>query len=102
MAVVIASGVRASGEREVLGVDIGPSEEWACWLAFLLSRVTRGLRGVQLVISDAHVGLKGASATALSGASWQRCRVHFLRNALALVPKAAASLVAASIRTACQ
>jgi len=98
-AVVIAIGVRASGEREVLGVDVGPSEDGAFWLQFLRSLVARGLIGVQLVISDAHEGLKGAIAAVLVGAAWQRCRVHFVRNALALVPKTAAELVAATIRT---
>jgi putative transposase len=98
-AVVIAVGVRTSGEREVLGVDIGPSEDGAFWLSFLRSLVARGLRGVELVISDAHEGLKQAIAAVLTGASWQRCRVHFVRNALALVPKAAAEMVAAAIRT---
>jgi transposase-like protein len=99
MAVVIAIGVRASGEREVLGLDVGPSEDGAFWLQFLRSLVARGLSGVKLVISDAHQGLKGAIAAVLQGSSWQRCRVHFVRNALALVPKAAAQLVAATIRT---
>jgi len=98
-AVVIAIGVRASGEREVLGLDVGPSEDGAFWLQFLRSLVARGLAGVQLVISDAHAGLRSALGAALSGASWQRCRVHFVRNALALVPKSAAQLVAATIRT---
>lgn len=99
MAVVIAVGVHASGHREVLGVDVGPSEDGAFWLAFLRSLVARGLTGVRLVTSDAHEGLKAAIAAVLHGASWQRCRVHFVRNALALVPKSAADLVAASIRT---
>ena len=98
-AVVSAVGVRASGEREVLGVDVGPSEDGAFWLQFLRGLVARGLTGVQLVISDAHQGLKGAIAAVLQGASWQRCRVHFLRNALALVPKGAQPMVAATIRT---
>lgn len=98
-AVVIAIGVRQSGEREVLGCDVGPSEDGAFWLAFLRALVARGLGGVQLVISDAHEGLKGAIAAVLSGASWQRCRVHFVRNALALVPKGAGAMVAATIRT---
>ncbi len=98
-AVVLAVGVRASGEREVLGVDVGPSEDGAFWLQFLRGLVARGLAGVQLVISDAHQGLKGAIAAVLQGASWQRCRVHFLRNALALVPKSAQPMVAATIRT---
>lgn len=99
LAVVIAIGVRLSGEREVLGVDVGPSEEGAFWQQFLRSLVGRGLRGVRLVISDAHEGLKGAIATVLQGASWQRCRVHFVRNALAVVPKGMQAMVAATIRT---
>ncbi len=99
MAVVIAIGVRASGEREVLGLDVGPSEDGAFWLAFLRSLVARGLGGVRLVVSDAHQGLKGAIAAVLQGASWQRCRVHFVRNALARVPKSAEAMVAATIRT---
>jgi transposase-like protein len=98
-AVVIAIGVRQSGEREVLGLDVGPSEDGAFWLQFLRALLARGLTGVQLVISDAHQGLKGAIAAVLTGASWQRCRVHFVRNALALVPKTAAQMVAATIRT---
>jgi putative transposase len=99
MAVVIAIGVRATGEREVLGLDVGPSEDGAFWLQFLRSLVARGLGGVRLVISDAHQGLKGAIAAVLQGAGWQRCRVHFVRNALGLVPKSAAQMVAATIRT---
>jgi transposase-like protein len=99
MAVVIAVGVHETGQREVLGIDVGPSEDGAFWLAFLRSLVARGLSGVRLVTSDAHEGLKAAIAAVLHGASWQRCRVHFVRNALALVPKSAADLVAASIRT---
>jgi transposase-like protein len=100
LAVVIAIAVRATGEREVLGLDVGPSEDGAFWLQFLRGLLTRGLAGVQLVISDAHEGLKGAIAAVLQGASWQRCRVHFVRNALAHVPKSAAPMVAATIRTA--
>ena len=100
VAVVIAVGVRASGEREVLGFDVGPSEDGAFWLSFLRGLVARGLTGVQLAVSDAHQGLKTAIAAVLSGASWQRCRVHFVRNALALVPKGMQPLVASSIRTA--
>src|SRR3954471_14834161 len=96
---VIAIGVRQSGEREVLGLDVGPSEDGAFWLQFLRSLVARGLSGVQLVVSDAHQGLKGAIAAVVQGAAWQRCRVHFVRNALALVPKSAAQMVAATIRT---
>jgi len=99
MAIVIAMGVNADGQREVLGLDVGPSEDGAFWHAFLRSLVARGLSGVQLVTSDAHEGLKGAIAAVLQGAGWQRCRTHFMRNALALVPKAAQQMVAATIRT---
>jgi transposase-like protein len=98
-AVVVAVGVTAGGVREVLGVDIGPSEDGAFWLRFLRALVARGLHGVHLVISDAHEGLRAAIGAVLHGASWQRCRVHFLRNALALVPKGTQQLVAATIRT---
>jgi putative transposase len=99
-AVVIAIGLNAAtGQREVLGLDVGPSEDGAFWLAFLRGLVARGLTGVQLVVSDAPEGLRSAIAAVLHGASWQRCRVHFVRNALALVPKSAAPLVAATIRT---
>jgi len=99
MAVVIAIGVNGEGQREVLGLDVGPSEEEAFWQQFLRGLVERGLTGVQLVTSDAHAGLKRAVMTILHGASWQRCRVHFVRNALALVPKGGQQLVAATIRT---
>jgi putative transposase len=98
-AVVVATGVAADGHREVLGFDVGDSEDGAFWTAFLRSLKTRGLGGVQLVISDAHAGLKAAIASVLLGASWQRCRVHFLRNVLAQVPKGSAEMVAAAIRT---
>jgi putative transposase len=98
-AVVLATGVKASGEREVLGLDVGPSEDGAFWVQFLRGLVARGLAGVQLVISDAHEGLKDALRAVLQGASWQRCRVHFIRNALAYVPRSAAPMVAATIRT---
>jgi len=101
VAVVIAVGVKAqTGEREVLGMDVGPSEDGAFWSAFLRSLlVARGLRGVRLATSDAHKGLKSAVEAVLVGASWQRCRVHFMRNALSLVPKAAQQMVGATIRT---
>jgi transposase-like protein len=99
MAVVVATGVTSRGEREVLGLEVGPSEDGAFWQQFLRGLVARGLTGVQLVISDAHQGLVGAIAGVLQGASWQRCRVHWLRNALALAPKSAAEMVAATIRT---
>ncbi len=76
-AVVVATGVAADGHREVLGFDVGDSEDGAFWTAFLRSLKTRGLSGVQLVISDAHAGLQAAIASVLIGASWQRCRVHY-------------------------
>lgn len=98
-AVVLAIGVKATGEREVLGLDVGPSEDGAFWVQFLRGLVARGLGGVRLVISDAHEGLKDAIRAVLQGAGWQRCRVHFVRNALAYVPKSAAQMVAATIRT---
>jgi putative transposase len=99
-AVVIAVGVNGqSGEREVLGLDVGPSEDGAFWSSFLRTLVARGLSGVRLATSDSHRGLKGAIEAILVGASWQRCRVHFMRNALSLVPKAAQQMVGATIRT---
>jgi putative transposase len=99
-AVVIAVGVNAqTGQREVLGLDVGPSEDGAFWTSFLRSLVARGLSGVRLVTSDSHRGLKGAIEAVLQRASWQRCRVHFMRNALSLVPKAAQQMVGATIRT---
>lgn len=99
LAVVIAIGVNETGEREILGFDVGASEDSAFWLAFLRSLVQRGLKGVQLVISDAHEGLKAAIEQVLAGASWQRCRVHFMRNVLCHVPPGDKALVAAAVRT---
>ena len=99
MALVIAVGVRDTGEREVLGFDVGPSEDGAFWTDFLRQLVARGLKGVLLVISDSHVGLQEAIRAVFSGASWQRCRVHFMRNLLAYVPKHFQSMVAAAVRT---
>jgi putative transposase len=99
MAVVIAVGVNATGQREILGVDLGPSEDGAFWTRFLRDLVARGLSGVKLVTSDAHQGLTGALAAVLQGASWQWCRTQLMRAALARVPKAAQQLVAATIRT---
>ncbi|HEX9107756.1 MAG TPA: IS256 family transposase [Longimicrobiales bacterium] len=98
-AVVIAVGVRETGERDVLGFAVGASEEEAFWRDFLRGLVGRGLHGVQLVISDAHEGLKAAIAAVFAGASWQRCRVHFLRNLLARVPQRDKAVVAALART---
>jgi putative transposase len=100
VAVVIAVGVNGTtGEREVLGLDVGPSEDGAFWTSFLRSLVSRGLSGVRLMTSDAHRELKKAIEKVVHGASWQRCRVHFMRNALSLVPKAAQQMVGATIRT---
>lgn len=98
-ALVIAIGVRETGEREVVGFALGASEEHAFWKAFLRSLVGRGLSGVQLVISDAHEGLKTALNQVLADATWQRCRVHFMRNLLARIPHADKSVVAALVRT---
>jgi putative transposase len=98
-AVVVATGVCADGRREVLGFAVGDSEDGAFWTAFLHSLKARGLAGVQLVIADAHLGLRQAVQAVLADASIQRCRVHFLRNVLAQVPKGSAEMVAAAIRT---
>lgn len=98
-AIVVATGVAADGNREVLGLAVGDSEDKAFWTAFLRSLRARGLSGVQLVISDAHEGLRAAIDKVLLGAAWQRCRVHFLRNVLAKVPKGSAEMVAAAVRT---
>jgi len=98
-AMVIAIGVRETGEREVLGFALGASEEEAFWLDFLRSLMRRGLTGVRLVTSDAHEGLKAALGQVLAGATWQRCRVHFMRNILAHVPKGDKAIVAAALRT---
>jgi putative transposase len=98
-AVVIAIGVTATGEREVSGLDVGPSEDGGFWLQFLRTLVSRGLKGVRLMTSDSHQGLKNAIAATPAGAFWQRCRVYFMRNALAHVSKCAAMMVATTIRT---
>jgi putative transposase len=99
VAVVIAVGVNAEGHREVLGFDVITSEDGAGWLAFLRGLVARGLAGTTLVISDAHVGLVDAVRSTLSGATWQRCRTHFMRNLLTRVPKSAQAMVATLVRT---
>jgi len=99
VACVIATGVNVEGHREVLGVDVFTTEDGAGWTAFLRSLVARGLSGVQLVISDAHEGLKNAIAGVLPGASWQRCRTHFVRNLLTRVPKSAQAMVATLVRS---
>ena len=99
-AVLIATGVAATGEREVLGVTVAAGEMEPCWKAFLQGLKDRGLTGVQLVISDAHGGLRKGIEQALVGSTWQRCIVHFLRNVLALLPKSAQRLAAGAFRTA--
>ena len=98
LALVIAIGVDEEGERHLLGFDLGGSEDQAFWLAFLRSLVKRGLKKVQLVISDAHQGLKKAISQVFLGASWQRCRVHFMRNLLARIPHRDKAAVAAAVR----
>ena len=99
VAVIIAVGVNSDGRREVLGMDIGPSEAETFWTAFLRKLARRGLRGVKLVVSDAHEGIKATVAKVLN-ASWQRCRVHFMRNALAHAGKSGRRVVSAFIATA--
>jgi putative transposase len=99
VAVIIATGVNADGRREVLGMDTGSSEAETFWTDFLRKLRRRGLRGVKLVISDAHEGLKAAIAKIMH-ASWQRCRVHFMRNALAHAGKSGRRVVSALIGTA--
>ena len=98
-AVVVATGVTSEGGREVLGVDIGDSEDETFWTAFLRSLKARGLSGVRLVISDAHAGLKAAIRKTMSGTSWQRCRVHYMRNLHAVIPRAHQDMVSAAFRT---
>ena len=99
VAVIVAVGVNADGRREVLGMDIGPSEAEPFWTGFLRKLARRGLRGVKLVISDAHEGLKAAISKVLS-ATWQRCRVHFMRNALAHAGRSGRRVVSAFVATA--
>jgi len=98
-AIVVAVGVAADGRREVLGFDVGDTENEGFWTSFLRSLKVRGLDGVKLVMSDAHSGLKRAIGTVFQGASWQRCRVHFMRNVLSIVPKGSQDMVASIIRT---
>ena len=99
VAVIVAVGVNADGRREVLGMDIGPSEAETFWTAFLRKLARRGLRGVKLVVSDAHEGIKAAVAKILT-ATWQRCRVHFMRNVLAHAGRSGRRVVSAFIATA--
>jgi len=99
IACLLAVGVNAEGHREILGIDVATTEDGAGWLAFFRSLVARGLTGVQLVISDDHTGLVDAIGATLTGAGWQRCRTHYLRNLLTKVPKASAAMVATMVRT---
>jgi len=98
-AVVVATGVTADGGREILGLDVGDSEDETFWRAFLTGLRDRGLGGVRLVISDQHAGLVKALRRCFQGAAHQRCRVHFVRNLLALVPRSHKDMVAAVFRT---
>jgi transposase-like protein len=97
-AVLVAYGVSEEGTREVLGVEVADSEMEDSWCHFLEGLVQRGLRGVQLAISDAHTGIKKALRKVFNGVTWQRCRVHFMRNVLARVPRAAQGLVSLALR----
>ena len=99
VAVIVAVGVNADGRREGLGIDIGPSEAETFWTAFLRKLARRGLRGVKLVVSDAHEGIK-AAVSRIFTATWQRCRVHFMRNALAHAGRSGRRVVSAVIATA--
>ena len=99
VSVVVATAVNGEGKREIVGMDVGTSEDGAFWLAFLRSLSARGLGGVELVVSDAHQGLKDAIATVFAGASWQRCRTHFMTNLLTRVPRSAQPWVATMVRT---
>jgi transposase-like protein len=99
MAVVVATGVTAIGGREVLGVDVGDSEDEVFWRGFLRTLKERGLAGVRLIISDQHTGLVAALGRMFQRVGHQRCRVHFARNLLALVPKSHKDMVAAVFRT---
>lgn len=98
-AVVVATGITATGQREVLGLDVGDSEDEVFWRGFLRSLKNRGLAGVRLVISDQHAGLTAAIRRCFQGAAHQRCRVHFARNLLAVIPQAHQDMVAALFRT---
>jgi putative transposase len=98
MATLVAIAVNQDGERQVLGIDVADGEMEDAWRRFLEDLVDRGLKGVQLVISDAHAGLGAARRRVLNGTTWQRCRVHFMRNVLSRVPKAAKDFVSATVK----
>ena len=99
VSVVVATAVNGEGKREIIGMDVGTSEDGAFWLAFLRSLSAGGLGGVELVVSDARQGLRGAIAAVFGGAGWQRCRTHFMTNLLTRVPRRAQPWVAAMVRT---
>ena len=99
VAALIAVGVNEDGHREVLGIEVVTGEDGAGWLAFLRGLKARGLRGVELVLSDAHAGLRDAISSVFKGAAWQRCRTDFMRNLLTRVPKATQPFVATLVRS---
>jgi putative transposase len=99
MAMAIAIGVSQNGDREVLGFEIGMSESGEFWDSFIQTLIQRGLKGVKLVISDSHPGLKKAVSKNFTGVAWQRCQVHFMRNVVSQVPKKQKGMVAAIVRT---
>ena len=99
VSVAVATAVNTEGKREIVGMDVGTSEDGAFWLSFLRSLCARGLAGVELVVSDAHLGLRDAIATVFAGASWQRCRTHFMTLLLTRVPRSAQPWVATMVRT---
>ena len=99
VSVVVATAVNGEGKREIIGMDVGTGEDGAFWLGFLRSLSARGLSGVELVVSDAHQGLRGAIAALFGGAGWQRCRTHFMTNLLTRVPRRAQPWVATMVRT---
>ena len=99
VSVVVGTAVNTEGKREIVGLDVGTSEDGAFWLSFLRSLVARGLTGVELVISDAHQGLRDAIATVFGGSCWQRCRTYFMTNLLTRVPKRVQPWVATMVRS---
>ncbi len=99
VALVLATGLNREGRREILGAEVITCEDEAGWASFLRSLKERGARGVRLVVSDAHPGLKKAVASVFPGASWQRCRVHFLKNLLCRIPRRDQERVADLVRS---